>query len=357
MTDSSSDNSKLSSKSAKERRNRKKQRQRQEEKDDDSKKDGSVKKTSFHIPADRNNRRSYERAFTSPRQVSNITSCINTHIYDMHLILVWKSRSELDSLSFFVTRSALGIHDLMSVRMDFQTVVKACVSLQSPLSVQDSVFTPRRNSKSSIFSFRGRARSENNYADDERSVCEETDGRRDSPFLPPRSERLYSNVSKGSLTPRVMLPSNGKVRYVVDSNGIVMVSGDSSMPNSPSGLLTPEMSKKRAMFEDFCVRGECFRAQTLLAAGFIFAHSLVDLLFYIFSFTARMESTGFIWMIVLENLKGISNSTFAFILHIFQILPEILNGAVFTLIVKWSIKVQFLAFLVLRHVKACSVVE
>ncbi|KAI7808660.1 putative sodium channel [Triplophysa rosa] len=67
MTDSSSDNSKLSSKSAKERRNRKKQRQRQEEKDDDSKKDGSVKKTSFNIP-DRNNRRSYERTCTSPRQ-------------------------------------------------------------------------------------------------------------------------------------------------------------------------------------------------------------------------------------------------------------------------------------------------
>ncbi|XP_056610320.1 sodium channel, voltage-gated, type I-like, alpha [Triplophysa dalaica] len=200
MTDSSSNNSKLSSKSAKERRNRKKQRQRQEEKDDDLKKDGSVKKTSFNIP-DRNNRSSYERTCTSPRQ--------------------------------------------------------------SPLSVQDSVFPIRRDSKSSVFSFRGRVRSENNYADDERSVCGETDSRRDSPFLPPRSERLYSNDSKGSLTPRVLLPSNGKMRYVVDSNSIVMVSGDSSMPNSPSGLLTPEMSRKRAMFGDFCAdtdeeyRGRC----------------------------------------------------------------------------------------------------
>ncbi|KAA0715440.1 II Sodium channel protein brain [Triplophysa tibetana] len=131
MTDSSSNNSKLSSKSAKERRNRKKQRQGQEEKDDDSKKDGSVKKTSFNIP-DRNNRRSYERTCTSPRQ--------------------------------------------------------------SPLSVHDSVFTVRRDSKSSVFSFRDRVRSENNYADDEQSVCEETDSRRDSPFLPPRSERLCSNA-------------------------------------------------------------------------------------------------------------------------------------------------------------------
>ncbi|XP_055071354.2 sodium channel, voltage-gated, type I-like, alpha isoform X4 [Misgurnus anguillicaudatus] len=68
-SDNSSDTSKLSSKSAKERRNRKKKRQREGEKDDDSKKEGSVKRTSFHITADRNIRRSYERTYNSPCQV------------------------------------------------------------------------------------------------------------------------------------------------------------------------------------------------------------------------------------------------------------------------------------------------
>ncbi|XP_065108405.1 sodium channel, voltage-gated, type I-like, alpha [Paramisgurnus dabryanus] len=186
-SDNSSDTSKLSSKSAKERRNRKKKRQREGEKDDDSKKEGSVKRTSFHITADRNNRRSYERTYNSP--------------------------------------------------------------CQSPLSIQGSRLTPRRDSKSSVFSYRDFLRSENNYADDEQSMCEETDSRRDSPFLLCHPERLYSTVSNNSLTPHLLRPSNGKVRYVVDSNGIVMMSGDASQPNSPSGLLTP--SRKRAMFEDF----------------------------------------------------------------------------------------------------------
>ncbi|XP_016148130.1 sodium channel protein type 2 subunit alpha-like [Sinocyclocheilus grahami] len=131
-------------------------------------------------------------------------------------------------------------------------ICKALFSPQSPLSFQGSIHTPRRDSKGSIFSFRRRVHSENNYADDEQSMCEETGSRRDSLFLPSRSERLYSTLSKSSLTPRILLPSNGKVRYVVDSNGMVIVSGGASSPNSPSGILTPEVSRKRAMFDDTC---------------------------------------------------------------------------------------------------------
>lgn len=134
-------------------------------------------------------------------------------------------------------------------------VCKACFSLQSPISFQGLLLTPRRDSKASVFSFRGRIHSENNYADDEQSMFEETGSRRDSLFLPTRPERVFSNGSKSSLTPRILLPSNGKARYVDDSNGKVMVTGGASAPNSPVGALnTPEVARKRAMFDDTCVR-------------------------------------------------------------------------------------------------------
>lgn len=129
------------------------------------------------------------------------------------------------------------------------------------MSFQGSILTPRRGSKGSVFSFRGRVHSENNYADDEQSIVEETGSRRDSLFLPSRTERLYS---KSSLTPRILLPSNGKARYVVDSNGMVMVSVDgASSPNSPSGILTPEVVRKKATFDESCVRERTNRARTL----------------------------------------------------------------------------------------------
>uniref|UniRef100_A0A8C2DHU8 Sodium channel protein n=1 Tax=Cyprinus carpio TaxID=7962 RepID=A0A8C2DHU8_CYPCA len=168
-TDSSSDASKLSSKSAKERRNRRKKRQRQGEgeKEEDSNREGIDRKASFRLTG--------------------------------------------------------------------------------------SILTPRRDSKGSVFSFRGRVHSENNYADDEQSMYEETGSRRNSLFVPSRSDPLYNTLSKSSLTPRILLPSNGKARYVVDSNGMVIVSGGVSSPNSPSGLLTPEVSRKRATFDDTCV--------------------------------------------------------------------------------------------------------
>ncbi|XP_058643523.1 sodium channel, voltage-gated, type I-like, alpha isoform X1 [Onychostoma macrolepis] len=191
-TDSSSDASKLSSKSAKERRNRRKKRQRQGEgeKEEDSNKEGTDRKASFRLTADGKIRLSRERTYTSPHQ--------------------------------------------------------------SPLSFQGSILSPRRDSKGSVFSFRGRVHSENNYADDEQSMCEETGSRRNSLFLPSRSDPLYSTPSKSSLTPRLLLPSNGKARYMVDSNGMVIVSGGASSPNSPSRILTPEVPRKRTTFDDTC---------------------------------------------------------------------------------------------------------
>uniref|UniRef100_A0AAQ5Z1K1 Sodium channel protein n=1 Tax=Amphiprion ocellaris TaxID=80972 RepID=A0AAQ5Z1K1_AMPOC len=107
-----------------------------------------------------------------------------------------------------------------------------------------SLFSPRRNSRASLFSFRGRARdmgSENDFADDEHSTFEESDSRRGSLFLPRRLERRCSAVSQTSLgAPRIMLPANGKMHCAVDCNGVVSLVGGTSVTTSPVGLLLPE---------------------------------------------------------------------------------------------------------------------
>ncbi|XP_034720275.1 sodium channel, voltage-gated, type I like, alpha b isoform X1 [Etheostoma cragini] len=187
-SESSSGTSKLSSKSAKERRNRwKKRKQREEEerggrdKFHKSESEDSIKRTSFRFSIDAN-RLSYEKRCSSPNQ--------------------------------------------------------------SLLSIRGSLFSPRRNSRASLFSFRGRARdmgSENDFADDEHSTFEESDSRRGSLFLPRRLERRCSAVSQTSLgAPRVMLPANGKMHCAVDCNGVVSLVGGTSVTTSPVGLLLPE---------------------------------------------------------------------------------------------------------------------
>ncbi|XP_073351604.1 sodium channel, voltage-gated, type I like, alpha b isoform X10 [Pagrus major] len=139
-SESSSGTSKLSSKSAKERRNRRKKRKQREEEEErgardkfhKSESEDSIKRSSFRFSIDAN-RLSYEKRCSSPNQ--------------------------------------------------------------SLLSIRGSLFSPRRNSRASLFSFRGRARdmgSENDFADDEHSTFEESDSRRGSLFLPRRLERRCS---------------------------------------------------------------------------------------------------------------------------------------------------------------------
>ncbi|KAI3365798.1 hypothetical protein L3Q82_000797 [Scortum barcoo] len=155
-SESSSGTSKLSSKSAKERRNRRKKRKQREEEEErgardkfhKSESEDSIKRSSFRFSIDAN-RLSYEKRCSSPNQ--------------------------------------------------------------SLLSIRGSLFSPRRNSRASLFSFRGRARdmgSENDFADDEHSTFEESDSRRGSLFLPRRLERRCSAVSQTSLgAPHwIMLP-------------------------------------------------------------------------------------------------------------------------------------------------------
>ncbi|ELK28169.1 Sodium channel protein type 2 subunit alpha [Myotis davidii] len=117
---------------------------------------------------------------------------------------------------------------------------------QSLLSIRGSLFSPRRNSRASLFSFRGRAKdigSENDFADDEHSTFEDNDSRRDSLFVPHRhGERRHSNVSQASRASRVLpiLPMNGKMHSAVDCNGVVSLVGGPSALTSPAGQLLPE---------------------------------------------------------------------------------------------------------------------
>ncbi|KAM9486353.1 sodium channel, voltage-gated, type I-like, alpha [Clarias gariepinus] len=121
---------------------------------------------------------------------------------------------------------------------------------QSLVSIQGSVFSPRRNSRTSIFTFRGRLGSENGFADDEHSAFDDTGSRRGSFFFPHCSERLYSTGSRNSLTPRVFLSPNGKVRCSVDCNGTVSYVTGNSLPNSPDVLQLPEVSIDKATTDD-----------------------------------------------------------------------------------------------------------
>uniref|UniRef100_A0A674KEA2 Sodium channel protein n=1 Tax=Terrapene triunguis TaxID=2587831 RepID=A0A674KEA2_9SAUR len=186
----SSEASKLSSKSAKERRNRKKKRRQREfsggeDKLDDEKlpksdSEDNIRRKGFRFSLE-GNRLTYEKHFTSPHQ--------------------------------------------------------------SLLSIRDSLFSPRRNSRTSLFSFRGRVKdvgSENDFADDEHSTFEDNDSRRGSLFVPLRHERHNSNISQGSGSSR-RLPVNGKMHSTVDCNGVVSLVGGQTSLLSPTCQLLPEV--------------------------------------------------------------------------------------------------------------------
>uniref|UniRef100_A0A674F690 Sodium channel protein n=1 Tax=Salmo trutta TaxID=8032 RepID=A0A674F690_SALTR len=190
LTDTSSEASKLSSKSAKERRNRrkkKKQREEEERGDNDkfhrSESEGSVQKSRFRFSIDASNLLNYDMRCSTPHQ--------------------------------------------------------------SFLSIRGPLFSSRRNSQASLFSFRERAQdmgSENDFADDENSTFEDNDSRRGSLFVPRRSDRRSSNLSQNSMSSHVLLPANGKKHSSVDCNGVVSLVGGASLPTSPEGLLLPEVT-------------------------------------------------------------------------------------------------------------------
>nr|XP_020639736.1 sodium channel protein type 8 subunit alpha isoform X4 [Pogona vitticeps] len=193
MTQSSSEVSKLSSKSAKERRNRRKKRKQKELSEGEEK--GDAEK-------------------------------------------VFKSESE-DGMRRKVFRLP-----------DNRLGRKLSIMNQSLLSIPGSPYLSRHNSKSSIFSFKRGFRdpgSENEFADDEHSTVEESEGRRDSLFIPIRGHERkssysgYSGYSQGSRSSRIFpsLRRNVKRNSTVDCNGVVSLIGGPAS-NIPSGRLLPE---------------------------------------------------------------------------------------------------------------------
>ncbi|KAL3058474.1 hypothetical protein OYC64_010597 [Pagothenia borchgrevinki] len=115
---------------------------------------------------------------------------------------------------------------------------KTSIMNQSLLSIPGSPFMSRHNSRSSIFSFKGRSKdmgSENEFADDEHSTVEESEERRGSLFIPYR-RNSYSGYSQGSSRIHPLAPqSGGKRNSTVDCNGVVSLIGP-----GPGRRLLPE---------------------------------------------------------------------------------------------------------------------
>ncbi|XP_012680292.1 sodium channel, voltage gated, type VIII, alpha subunit b isoform X2 [Clupea harengus] len=129
---------------------------------------------------------------------------------------------------------------------------KTSIMNQSLLSIPGSPFMSRHNSRSSIFSFKGRGGgggkdvgSENEFADDEHSTVEESEDRRGSLFIPYR-RNSYSGYSQGSSRLNPLAPhSGGKRNSTVDCNGVVSLIGS----KGPGRLLpeTTEVDCKRKL--------------------------------------------------------------------------------------------------------------
>ncbi|XP_010134130.1 PREDICTED: sodium channel protein type 2 subunit alpha isoform X8 [Buceros rhinoceros silvestris] len=215
LLESSSEASKLSSKSAKERRNRRKKRRQKEMSEAEDKGDidnfpkseseDSIRRKSFRFSTE-GSQLTYDKRFTSPHQ--------------------------------------------------------------SLLSIRGSLFSPRRNSKTSIFSFRGRAKdigSENDFADDEHSTLEDNESRRDSLFVPNRQgERRNSNISQASVSSRMVpaLPVNGKMHSTVDCNGVVSLGTTTETEIRKRRLSSYQISME--MLEDSAARQRAMSIASIL---------------------------------------------------------------------------------------------
>ncbi|XP_049904818.1 sodium channel, voltage-gated, type I-like, alpha isoform X1 [Epinephelus moara] len=131
--------------------------------------------------------------------------------------------------------------------------MKCSLAHQSFLSFRGPLFSSRRNSRTSLFSFRSQTRdagSENGFADDENSIFEDNLSRRGSLFRPPSRDRRSSSLSQCSFLAHLLLPPNGIKHSSVDCNGVVSLVGGNSLPSSPVGLLLPKVTVDMAFTGD-----------------------------------------------------------------------------------------------------------
>ncbi|XP_045931930.1 sodium channel, voltage gated, type VIII, alpha subunit b isoform X7 [Micropterus dolomieu] len=132
---------------------------------------------------------------------------------------------------------------------------KTSIMNQSLLSIPGSPFMSRHNSRSSIFSFKGRSKdmgSENEFADDEHSTVEESEDRRGSLFIPYR-RNSYSGYSQGSSRIHPLAPhSGGKRNSTVDCNGVVSLivqTTDVEIKKKHSGSLMVSVDQLNSSFK------------------------------------------------------------------------------------------------------------
>ncbi|KAK2509921.1 hypothetical protein MC885_009977 [Smutsia gigantea] len=223
ISESSSDTSKLSSKSAKERRNRRKKKNQKklssgEEKGDEEKlskseSEESFRRKSFHLGVE-GHRRAREKRLSTPNQ--------------------------------------------------------------SPLSIRGSLFSARRSSRTSLFSFKGRGKdigSETEFADDEHSIFGDSESRRGSLFVPHRPrERRSSNVSQASRSPPVLV--KGKMHSAVDCNGVVSLVDGPSALMLPNGQLLPEVIIDKATSDDSGTTNQIHKKRH--SSSYLFSEDLLN---------------------------------------------------------------------------------
>ncbi|MEJ1278199.1 hypothetical protein NN561_009118 [Cricetulus griseus] len=162
------------------------------------------------------------------------------------------------------------IEEAKQKELEFQQMLdrlkKEQEEAESPLSIRGSLFSARRSSRTSLFSFKGRGRdlgSETEFADDEHSIFGDNESRRGSLFVPHRPrERRSSNISQASRSPQ-MLSVNGKMHSAVDCNGVVSLVDGPSALMVPNGQLLPEVIIDKATSDDSIFTG-IFAAEMVL---------------------------------------------------------------------------------------------
>ncbi|KAM7317658.1 hypothetical protein ACRRTK_023960 [Alexandromys fortis] len=258
---SSSELSKLSSKSAKERRNRRKKRKQKElsegeEKGDPEKvfkseSEDGMRRKGFRLPDNRIGR----KFSIMNQQLQGPTITVGSFAsHSNYITLPITTHWLLHHTADYITHCRLQHTGHHITPVIYNTLM--ITSLWRLHHTGDYItLMITSHCKSSIFSFRGPGRfrdpgSENEFADDEHSTVEESEGRRDSLFIPIRARERrssysgYSGYSQCSRSSRIFpsLRRSVKRNSTVDCNGVVSLIG----PGSHIGRLLPEVKIDKA---------------------------------------------------------------------------------------------------------------
>lgn len=109
---------------------------------------------------------------------------------------------------------------------------------QSLLSFQGSILSPRRNSRGSVFSYRGGLFDDGSIADDEHSPFDKG-SRRGSFFLPHKRRFSKRRISEASVSSLFLRSATSKALGSGNHSGVMSQAAGGSLPSSPAGLRLP----------------------------------------------------------------------------------------------------------------------